>query len=164
MKTEETDSVFNTTPSPQTPPNGPAHQTSSSSSSRKSSFCEETKQTTKGEGRVISWRPGATRTSSVSSTESHASTGNIEHPSPSSQECGLNSTGTVTVTIDPPSDENHFYSSTDSSTDFSKSPFTVPPVDEDMELHGDTADLDSDSDEEEGDEEMNHNKVCLLSR
>ncbi len=160
MKTEETDSVFGTTPSPQTTPtNGPTHRTSSSSSSRKSSFCEDTKQT-KGESRVISWRPGA-RTSSVSSTESHTSTGNIEHSSPNPQECGLNCSGTVTVTIDPPSDENRFYS----STDCTKGPFTVSPIEEDMESHGDTADLDFDSDEEEGEDEMNHNsKVCLLSR
>ncbi len=110
------------------------------------------------EGGVISWRPvGETRTSSFSSSESPTGTVNIEQSSPVPQEVEMSTSGTVTVTIDPPSDENQFYF----SANLCKIPFTVSPTEEDMEWKEDISDVESDSDEEE---RTNQHKVCLLSR
>ncbi len=112
------------------------------------------------EGGVISWRlvDDGARTNSFSSSESNTgAVTNVEQSSPIPQEVGMSTSGTVTVTIDPPSDENQFYS----TADLCKTPFTVSPTEEGMEWNEDCSDMESDSDEEEREEQ---NKVCLLSR
>lgn len=178
-------------------------RTSSSSSSRKSSSFEDAsskvlqksrqlpsrRSSARGEAVVISWHPAETKKESVSSTSSRESIGDMQPGSavndihsPDQTEgdihdCNFSSSGTVTVTIDPPEDGDHFYSSdsksaTTSRFDVSGSsnsmiPFTMLPAedcDDNEDLYGSLDELESDSDEEGEDERKNPAKVCLLSR
>lgn len=152
-----------------------AHQISGQSSSRRSS--------TRGEAVVISWRPATETTKeSVSSTSSRGSITDLQ-PGPANDihspvqadndihDCNFSSSGTVTVTIDPPEDGNHFYAKSEttsrtgvSGTSSSIIPFTVDGNDDNGDLYGNVEELESDSEEEGEDEMKNPPKVCLLSR
>ena len=176
-------------------------RTSSSSSSRKSSSFEDAsskvpkksgqsssrRSSIRGEAIVINWHPSTTETTkeSVSSTSSRESTtdsqsgpaNDIHSPIQADNDihdCNFSSSGTVTVTIDPPEDGNHFYSSDTKCEAASRVgasgsiiPFTISPAadgDDNEDLYGNMDELESDSEEEGEDEMKNPAKVCLLSR
>lgn len=138
----------------------------------------------RGETMVISWNPDATvkesvSSSSVSSGESITDSqmeplNDVSSPDQSDDHI-FSSSGTVTVTIDPPDDGSHYYSSdiisdktiTQVGSDSSNFmiPFSVANKDDYEDINDlKTEGLDSDSEDDGDDETRNPSRVCVLPR